>query len=239
MNNINIFPIFNQNIPEIQDEFKRIRTTTMKHDYKCLLIEDREDTNTTLLPKKSNHTFAFAAYDNNKMVGYINGDFTGNLATVSRLFVLPEYQGNKIGTKLLRNAESAMSLYSRQMGLGALYAASNFYKKCGYSSYFVENEFRKSIIQSGKSSLAPVFLPTTNIIKTFANISDYPLQNFDRKKIIAAHTPVFAYRNIDSKICGFYIHGHTPDMFISKEYSPILIQKRIQSYLDFTNRKSK
>ena len=236
MNDIKIFPIFNQNVPEIQDDFKRVRTITMKYNYNASLIEDSDP---TYQPKSTNRTFAFGAYDNNTMVGYVNGNFIESISEIERLFVLPEYQKQNIGTRLLRSAESAMSLYTRQMSLGAIWNAVDFYKKHGYTQYTCENVLKKTIAYSGRSCLSPVFLPNATIFNQIAKLSDTDIKKFDSRLLAKSHTPVFVYRDANCKIQGYYIHGDTPDFFINKLYSPLVMQKQIQKFIDFTNSKSR
>ncbi|MCQ2974138.1 MAG: GNAT family N-acetyltransferase [Bacteroidales bacterium] len=49
--------------------------------------------------------------DNNKIIASVRGDIIENSLHISRLMVLPEYQGKGLGTLLLRNIENDMPHY--------------------------------------------------------------------------------------------------------------------------------
>ena len=116
---IKIIPIFNQGFPGIWDDFLRIRVAAMKYNYDIQLSNiDLENARTAL--KRTKYPFAFGAYDDDKMVACIHGSIQPNTAEINHLYVLPEYQGQKIGIKLLQSAEAAISLTTNTVELISL-----------------------------------------------------------------------------------------------------------------------
>ena len=234
MSDVKIFPIFNQSAPGVWDDFLLIRVAAMKYNYDIQLSNiDLENARTEL--QQTKHPFAFGAYDGDKMVGCIHGSIPSNTAEISHLYVLPEYQGQKIGIKLLQSAEAAISLNTNNAVLISLGKACEFYEKHGYTSPEWTNKFCKNVKNSGNCRVSPVFVPSASLIRQMAKISNKPATLFDNKKLSAERTPIFVYRNLDSKICGFAIAGDTPAVYTTTGWSPVQLNSAIKRYQEFIN----
>jgi ribosomal protein S18 acetylase RimI-like enzyme len=243
MTNIQIFPIFNQAAPMVWDDFLRIRTLTRQQvyhietspqDYKDTMAEFQE------YWQKPSNNFAFGAYDNNNMIGFISGTFETRYATIQHLYVLPQYQGKHIGAQLLKSAESAISVDRNNVELISMTKAENFYKKYGYISYNKTNRYNKSVKDCGHCAVAPVFRCTATIIKQMAKLSGQPLESFDKKSIIKNHTPVFIYRDVKSNITGFGIcNAPTPQIHATNDWARSRIEKAITEYQKHIQTKGK
>lgn len=234
MSDVKIFPIFNQAAPGVWDDFLRIRVAAMKYNYDIQLSNiDLENARTEL--KQTKRPFAFGAYDGDKMVGCIHGSIPSNTAEISHLYVLPEYQGQKIGIKLLQSAEAAISINTNNAILISLSKACKFYEKYGYISPEQTNKFCKNVKNSGNGRISPVFVPSASLIRQIAKISNKPTTLFDKTKLSAEQTPIFVYRNLDSKICGFAIAGDTPMVYTTPGWSPMQLNSAIKKYQEFIN----
>ncbi len=223
MRDISILPIFNQATPGIWGDFLRIRSLTMKEVYQHNLnseyIEHAQIQFQTYWEKLSCN-FAFGAYDNNEMIGCINGYVKGAIAYVSHLYVLPQYHGMRIGTRLLGAAETAMSTNATSINLTALGKAYGFYEKMGYTSPTNTNEFVKNIKKSGACCTSPVFFCTKNIADSCTEIikknnSDF---NFQRNLINKEHKPLFIYRDANLKINAFGVADEKLTIFSANPY---------------------
>ena len=234
MSNVKIFPIFNQSAPGVWDDFLRIRVAAMKHNYD-IQLSDYALKNALDELQQTKHPFAFGAYDDDKMVGCIHGSIQPNTAEINHLYVLPEYQGQKIGIKLLQSAEAAISLNTNNAVLISLGKACKFYEKHGYTSPEWTNKFCKNVKNSGNCRVSPVFVPSASLIRQLAKISNKPTTLFDKKKLSAERTPIFVYRNLDSKICGFAIAGDIPLVYTTSGWSPLQLNNTIKKYQEFMN----
>ena len=149
--------------------------------------------------------------------------------------MLLEYQGKKIGIKLLQSAEAAISLTTNTVELISLGNACKFYEKHGYTSPESTNKFCKNVKESGNGLVSPVFIPSVSLIRQMAKISNKPATLFDKTKLSTEHTPIFIYRNLDSKICGFAIAGDTPAVYTTPGWSPMQLNGAIRRYQEFIN----
>ena len=234
MSNVKIFPIFNQSAPGVWDDFLRIRVAAMKYNYDIQLSNiDLENARTEL--KQTKYPFAFGAYDDDKMVACIHGSIQPNTAEFSHLYVLPEYQGQKIGIKLLQSAEDAISLTTNTVELISLGNACKFYEKHGYTSPESTNKFCKNVKESGNGLVLPVFMPSASLIRQLAKISKQSVSQFNAKKLITEHTPIFIYRNRESKICGFAIANNGHQVYTTPGWSPVQLNSTIKRYQEFIN----
>ncbi|MBO5704797.1 MAG: GNAT family N-acetyltransferase [Alphaproteobacteria bacterium] len=205
MKDVTIFPIFKQNAP-VWNDFLNIISHTMQSTY------DREDSKRVHARfihdwEQPAHKFAFGAYDNGKMVGFTSGIIRNQVATINCLYVLPKYQKQHIGNRLLRATESAVSINARQISLTALADACEFYKRNKYISPTHTNEFVKTIKKSGTCSVSPVFFCTKQLMKKcqeIAQINGVDLQPYDIKK---NRNPMFIYRDVNLEITAFGIAG--------------------------------
>ena len=233
MKDIKIFPIFNQSAPGVWDDFLRIRTLTRQQVYNIETSpQDYKDTMAEFQEywKKPSNNFAFGAYDNDNMIGFISGTFETRYATIQHLYVLPQYQGQHIGAQLLNCAESAISVDRNNMELISMTKSETFYKKYGYKSVTGTNHYNKSVKNSGHCAVAPVFRCTTKTVRKMAELSGQPAEGFDKKSIIKNYTPVFIYRNEKSEITAFGIYGDTPKIHGTSDWAVSRIEKAINRY---------
>ena len=92
---IQIFPVFDQSAPGVWYDFASIRTESAVVKYPSLATQESiagylEDCESSW--KKKSFNFAYAAYHDDKMVGFIQGDVVDRVGYIRDLFVLPEYQ---------------------------------------------------------------------------------------------------------------------------------------------------
>ena len=234
MSDVKIFPIFNQSAPGVWDDFLRIRVAAMKYNYD-IQLSDKELQNALAALQKTKYPFAFGAYDDDKMVACIHGSIQPNSAEINHLYVLPEYQGQKIGIKLLQSAEAAISLTTNTVELISLGNACKFYEKHGYTSPEWTNKFCKNVKKSGNGRVSPVFVPSASLIRQMAKISNKPATLFDKTKLSTERTPIFVYRNLDSKICGFAIANNGHQVYTTPGWSPMQLNNTIKKYQEFMN----
>ena len=233
MKEINIVPLFNQSAPKVWDDFMRIRTTTRKITYNIETTDT--DFNATMAEFKENwakphQNFAFAAYDNCDMIGFISGTYDIKTARIEHLYVLPQYQGQRIGKRLLNAAETAISVDANTTDLISMGTSDKFYEKYGYISETKTNHYKKSVKNSGHCQVAPVFRCMPTLINKFAKISGKQKQSFNRAELLKSRTPIFVYRDINSNITGFGICGKNPEIYASSDWARKCIEKAISTY---------
>lgn len=202
MSEIKILPIFNQSVPGVWDNMLRIRIAAMQYNYNIKLTD--EDVANAMAEfhrswKRRAFNFAFGAYDGDKMIGCINGDVQNKTAFIRHLYVLPEYQGQRVGANLLRAAEKATSIAANQSELVSLAKAEKFYVRMGYSSPIGTNNYQKKL-SAPKCCTLPVFYCAPSFergVKALCHgVSDIPTRN----QINETHMPVFSEYSIDSKL---------------------------------------
>ena len=240
MKEITIVPLFDQSAPKIWDDFLHIRIAVMQHNYNITLSEqDKKNAISELKQwwKKPSQNLAFAAYDNGKMIGYINGTCNNNSAKFEHLYVLPQYQGQHIGHQLLMAAESAASINANYVELISLGNAYKFYEKYGYISIDKTNKYYKYLTNCGHCQTTPVFHSTPTLLKKFSQLSGMPKQSFNRAQMNKLRTPIFVYRDIKSNITGFGICGKKPEIYASSEWARSRIEKTITAYKMHTQKK--
>ena len=208
MYDIDIFPIFNQSVPGIWDDFLRIRMLTVRHNYNIILsdteiVRTMNELRTTWSKKRFN--FAFGAYHHGEMIGYIYGDCSRGTAYIRHLYVLPKYQKHHIGHRLLSAAERAVSINNTRTDLVALVEAEPFYKKYGYSSPLNTNKYIKKIRGCGRCQTLPLFCCSAPVLRACAQISDDKGISFNPDVVRRNHAPVFVYSDINSNIAGYCV----------------------------------
>lgn len=84
-------------------------------------------------------TFAFTAYEDNRVVGVIKGHSYYNEVHIGDLIVLEEFRGKHIGTKLIEAVEK--HFYNKGFEIMTLttygFQAPEFYRKCGFETEFI------------------------------------------------------------------------------------------------------
>lgn len=204
-------PIFDQAAPGIWDSFLSICDAATS--YSCgysMCVNDFQSVRKELERawKRRSFNFAFGAYDGGSMVGFINGDCVGRVATIRGLYVLPEYMGQKIGGRLLKLAERASTFGASSLDLISLSKAQKFYERYGYKPIFRgSNHYTKSITRDIriKNLVVPVFTVTKAIKKSCTNILNKYNCDFDTGIVNTDHIPMFVYVDSLSEIAGFII----------------------------------
>ncbi len=219
MNEIQILPIFNQSTPGVWDDFFRIRAASMLYMYNYhSTCDDLAASNQFFIQDWQNcpYNFAFGAYLDKKMIGFIQGNCDNGTATISNLYVHPNFmskvidgrrESNHVGARLIRSAECASSITSTYVVLTALAEACGFYEHSGYTAadpslslYFKQNNKLPSC------SVIPIFAPVRPFVRACKKISDANRQCLDLPKFKTnERAPMFAYTDVNSKICGYAI----------------------------------
>lgn len=220
MKEINIVPIFKLEQPQIWNDFWQVRVAAMRTNYNVELTAFQyscaiEEFNKFFHERPFN--FAFAAYDGDKIVGCINGDALNGDAHIRHLYVLPEYQGKRIGIRLLTAAEKASSLVAIRMHLTSLKDAKTFYAKYGYTRGETDNQFIRSLSNVGHLSTTPVFDCTPKINRACKKLS----ADFDYEMVKCTGAPMFVSRDCLGRINGYSVVFGTdkpiivaPDRFV-------------------------
>lgn len=202
MKDITIVPIFNQSVPGVWEDFAYICADTMRtnYNYKVDGAEITEAINKDRAKWRRGTHFAFGAYDDNEMIGYIQGNATGRCATIQSLYVLADYQKLHIGRRLLQQVERAATLFANRVELTALVKAEPFYRAHGYSNMY-SNVYAKTLPNAPRCECLPVFKCAGAMTKQLIALSP----DFDAAAINKEHLPAFAYFDVNSKIIGYSV----------------------------------
>lgn len=208
MTDIEILPIFNQAVPGIWDEFLRIRIAAMRENYNYKM--NAGDCDIAMKEYVSgwgrrSYNFAFGAYAGSEMAGFVQGDCVGNVATIRGLFVHPQFQGRRIGARLLRYGETAAAFGAKSLDLVAYAGAMNFYVHVGYTPLQgVSNHFVKKI-PAAQFGIIPVFKATGDISRACGQIAGARGASFNASVVNAHHNPMFVYMDANSRIQGYAV----------------------------------
>jgi len=200
MAEIKIIPIFNQAAPGVWTDFAHICSATMVTNYHYHMddkeIQEQIDCDARRWRRGTN--FAFGAYDDGKMIGFVQGTAVARCATIQSLYVLYDYQHLHIGSRLLHSAERAAALFANQMELTSLVRAEPFYQSHGYRSMY-SNVYAKPIADAPRCECLPVFRCGVALANKCRELN--PL--FDRAAVNSGHAAMFVYFNVDSNLAGF------------------------------------
>ncbi|MDE5615328.1 MAG: GNAT family N-acetyltransferase [Alphaproteobacteria bacterium] len=200
MKDITIIPIFNQAAPGVWEDFAHIHADTMRTNYNYII--DSAEMSDAIVADRRKWTrgthFAFGAYDDGNMIGYIQGDATGRCATIQSLYVLFEYQKMHVGRDLLRYAERAVKLFANRTELIALTKAEPFYRAQGYRNLY-SNVYAKDIADAPRCECLPVF----KCSRPLANKCIALNPEFDASAVNKEHQSLFVYFDVDSKVIGY------------------------------------
>lgn len=235
---IQIFPVFDQSAPGVWYDFASIRTESAVVKYPSLATQESisgylEDCESSW--KKKSFNFAYAAYHDDKMVGFIQGDVVDRVGYIRDLFVLPEYQKMRIGHNLLTNAETAAAMGARDLDLVSLVYAEPFYKAHGYTTLYGSNRLGKPTSQHGLSyATLPIFKCTPKVIQACEYIAKQNGVKFDKTLVSKLHRPMFIYAGHNQRIDGYIVQDDVVSKpVISKDY-PMQdwVAKRLQTAFD-------
>jgi len=102
------------------------------------------------------HNMAFAAYHENKIVGFATAYKESKTEMYLRnLYVLPQYEGMGIGRSLLEKVERASRLVAKNMNVTSLNGALSFYESRGYTNFDNRNMTKK--LPKSLIGVVPVF----------------------------------------------------------------------------------
>ena len=211
MDNIKIFPIFNQSAPGVWHSFLRIQSAAMRHVYNYKMTSLDLDIARQFLEqdwRRISYNFAFAATDGTDMVGFIQGACCNNVAQIQNLYVMPKFMSKHVGGRLLNRAERVGALNAKKIELVSLVKAEGFYEHNGYNRVMAgSNSFVKKIQTVPRCDVLPVFYPTPNIIRACRRIATDNNQEFNTRVIKENRLPMFVYMNIESNISAFSVAG--------------------------------
>lgn len=202
--NIKIVPIFDQSAPGVWDDFADIRKAARFRKNvqiyvdipACEFINEFVDS----WKRYKNH-FAFGAYDNGEMVGFVRGHMLRHSGYLDGMYILPEYQSLGIGSRLLVKGEDAIKMFSKRAELVARHSAISFYNERGYTAltgYGVLSR-EKELKPRRSVSVQPLFFSSAHISRQCAAI--YPEYNADYVNV--EHRPAFVYLDTLGNIGGF------------------------------------
>lgn len=212
MSDIIFKPIFNQSEFCVWDNFIDIGAASRLGTYGIVTLNDKylykmdEYKNNW---KRRSFNFAFGAYDKSQMVGFIHGYCADRVGYIEELYILPEYQGQRIGSRLLTMGETAITYGAGKIELTALATrrAMSYYPKRGYTIRLAPNGFEKKLAKRPCCQTVPVFKVTRPIAKACAQIASVHGDTFDAAQINSSHAPMFIYVNVQSEITGFGLAG--------------------------------
>lgn len=195
MKHIWIVPLFNQT-PFFWSEFVSIQNKSMQGSYGYVATPEEAAFEISKLNSSwrrfSSH-FAFGAYDGNRMVGFINGVISRNVATVKGLYVLPAYQKRGAGARLLSAAERAASIHVNSMELFAVDGAAGFYEARKYTVAPSTGQHAKSMRGAMEDIVVPVFYCRPDMARHYQGLAaGYDLE-FDADDVNVRHMPMFVY----------------------------------------------
>jgi len=230
MSDIIIQPIFNQSAPGIWQDFLRIRMDTWMHHYNIPMSSDDiarahqdyiDDWN------RYSRNFAFGAYDENRMVGCVNGGVRDSIGYLYNLYVLPEYQHQRIGRRLLHAAHNAAAImYAHRMELISLSRARSFYVGLGYKCTDWTDFYKR--LECPKCSIVPVFRCNPSIVRK-CNLTPE-----SARQIKSMHLPMFASYDANSDINGYGLLGADgePIVCASKTHAGGITRRSLERVLD-------
>lgn len=145
---VKIIPIFNQAAPGIWDDFLRIRAAAMQHNYNVKLTDAElarymQEYQNQFTQHQCN--VAYGAFENDNMVGFTQGYVVGKFAQLESLYVQPECQGQRVGHRLLKAAESSFAPICTRVGGVALGYTDQYYKAHGYDTPLKTNLCEKKL----------------------------------------------------------------------------------------------
>ena len=84
---------------------------------------------------KDRHSYTVVAKNDNKIVGFIQLKYHNNIGNLSHLYILPGYEGNSIGTRLLGFVkEKAVQLNMTKLYTESTLNALGYYEKNGFEN---------------------------------------------------------------------------------------------------------
>ena len=230
MNQIKIVPIFDQTAPGIWDDFLRIRAAAMEFNYNYDLSSDEKSNALSEYKSeysRASYNFAFAAYDNIEMVGFIRGNGIGATATIKCLYVLPDYQRHHIGHNLLTAAERSIAPAYKNIELISLWHAEKFYQHHKYTTKYGTNKYIKRVDDPYCFNV-PLFGFPARIKHKCSNL--FP--DLDVSTLIAPIAPLFAHFDVRGDIDGMLVASSQSDHATLLRAKDDWVEKRLVRTFD-------
>lgn len=235
---IHIFPVFDQAAPGVWYDFASVRAESAMVQYPTLATQKSiadylEDCESSW--KKKSFNFAYAAYHDDKMVGFIQGDVVDRVGYIRDLFVLPEYQKMRIGHNLLTSGETAAAMGARDLDLVSLIHAETFYKAHGYTTLYGTNRLGK-VADTRKLSYTtlPIFKCTPKVIHECEQIAKQNGVKFDKTLVSKLHRPMFICTGHNQRIDGYIVQDDVVSRPVVSKEHPMQdwVAKRLQTTFD-------
>ncbi len=242
MKEIKIVPVFNQEIAGVWTEWMDVRRAAWRYALKKF-PDDVSDAHVLDMWKQNwanrhLYNFAFAAYDGDKLVGFLNGYKQKDVAYIANVFVLPEYQSHRIGTRLLAQAEIASCFGCKTMELTALATkqTKSFYAKYGFKPELPGSQvYRYKIRCFAQCNILPVFKPLPKLTRACSDIAESMNSVFDNRMIAKAHLPMFAYFDSAGNLQGYIVApapGVSPQACVLPHYGKTFITRMLYRAMD-------
>lgn len=202
MTEIKIIPIFAHAAPDVWKTFCHISASALYTNYNYKVGTDELATAITEEPqrwRRNKNRFAFGAYSGNRMIGFIQGNIVGRVATIQSLYVLHEFQKKHVGARLLSSAEHAVTPFASRVELVALIKACPFYESYGYTTQYGTNKYEKRINSPLRYTSAPIFYCTASVARACARIEP----TFQAAAVNKTHAPMFVYYDGDGQPVAF------------------------------------
>lgn len=145
--------------------------------------------------KEENNHFAFAAYHNEQMLGFVTGFMQSKNMYLSHLYIDPMYQDFGIGSELLKTAENSASIITRHIELFPEYNAVDFYEKHEYKNF--KNVVMVKQLSESIRGVVPVFQWHENLQAKL----NFKIETSEWNKQYK-YQPIFVYVNKEYKIDG-------------------------------------
>ncbi len=218
MQDVRIFPIFNQAAPNVWHDFAHICASTMLTNYHYEMsdeeIADQQEKDAEAWLKRR-LKFAFGAYDDAKMIGFIQGYVSAATAHVDCLYVLHPYQKMRVGHRLLYAAEKAVASYATKVELISLRDACDFYKSHDYYSPNQTNWYWKNLGGKSRCDSVPVFKCYAWLTRQCRALAP----DFNQDIVNVLHEPMWAYFDESSKLRGFVASDGAGDCILRTDKS--------------------
>lgn len=203
-NDIIIAPIFDQAAPGVWEDFVELRASRLENTSTPYTDDMRKDAfqEYQTMWRRNKNNFAFGAYDGDKMVGFAQGLFQSKGGDLNSLFVLPEYQRNRIGTRLLSRAEDVSRLVAKRILVRSVPSSVPFYSKRGFCRHLAPHsyEMTKQLPRGPRSvCVIPVFRSVPTITRACSAIC----ADYDPNRVNDLHNPTFVFVDSVGEILGY------------------------------------
>ncbi len=231
---ITLFPIFNHKSQEVWDAFCDVKMRSWNGTYGIQTTD--QDRNNTMAEfrqwtARDGHTFAFGAYAETQLVGYIRGTYRLNSIKCHDLYVLPEFQHMRIGRRLMTTVEQTYRLSAHHINLLAMGYSGPFYQKLGFGSPAHDDNYVKILKKTSIYGVIPVFKLTQNTIKDCSIFNAQAGTKLSKDAINPNHSPIFIYYDEGRRVDGYAImspDGQDAQVYASTPWAQKQLTKAIE-----------